>query len=101
MMVLVSVYHFIPGPISQRDDNHPGHYRGRLLQFEQTKVITNLKEDYQGNYICILTFTHASTRRRLRFQSEKTFKSKAEAKESAARVAVLSLGMLLHIYIVH
>ena len=54
-----------------------------------------MKEDYRGSYICILTFTHVTTRRSLRFQSEETFKSKAEAKESAAKVAVLSLGILL------
>ena len=85
----------IAGVLTQRDSSHPGHYRFRLQHLEQQNIISNVKEDYRDNFICVLTFVHVSTRRKLQFQSEKLVGTKAEAKESAAKIAVLSLGMIL------
>jgi hypothetical protein len=79
------------GKLTQRDSSHPGHYRFRLLQLEQQGIISDVREEYKDNFICVLTFVHVSTRRKLPFQSEKVVGTKAEAKESAAKVAVLFL----------
>ena len=93
----------VVGEFTQRNTNHPGHYRGRLLTLEQNGVIANVKDSWRnesGGFICIITFIHAATRRQLQFQSERVTSSKGEAKESAAKIAVLSLGnsIFLHIY---
>ena len=85
----------VVGEFTQRNTNHPGHYRGRLLTLEQNGVIANVKDSWRnesGGFICIITFIHAATRRQLQFQSERVTSSKGEAKESAAKIAVLSLG---------
>ena len=63
---------------------------------EQHGVIANTQEQYQHdgtNYICTLTFVSNTPRRQFKFQSERPLKSKQEAKESAAKKAVLSLGI--------
>ena len=85
----------VVGEFTQRNTNHPGHYRGRLQTLEQNGVITNVKDNSRsedGGFIYTITFIHAATRRQLQFQSERVISSKGEAKESAAKVAVLSLG---------
>ena len=84
------------GQLTQRDNQHPGYYRGKLLNMEQRGIIAFTREQYQHdgtNYICTLTFVSTTTMRQFKFQSERPLKSKAEAKESAAKKAVLSLGI--------
>ena len=74
---------------------HKGHYKGGLLKLEQTNIITNITEDYEqhGNrFVCVLTFDKCSNGQRCRFQSEQACNTKQEAKESAAKRAVLFLG---------
>ena len=84
------------GQLTQRDNQHPGYYRGKLLNIEQRDIIANILYQDQPDgtgYICTLTFVHNATRRQFKFQSERPLKSKQEAKESAAKKAVLSLGI--------
>ena len=72
---------------------HPGHYRGRLLQFEQTGIIKNVEEEYEGNFICVLKFVMCSNGKIYHVRSKQELKSQAEAKEAAAKLAVTSLGI--------
>ena len=81
------------GLLTQRDSSHPGYYRGRFLHFEQRNIIKSVTEEYENNFICVLTFIKCSNGRRHQFRSEKEFQTKADAKESAAKLAVRSLGM--------
>jgi hypothetical protein len=80
-----------PGTLTQRDERHPGHYKGRLLHLQQKNIITDVTERYEKSFVCVLTFVKCSDRCRYQFRSEE-FSGKQEAKESAARHAVLSLG---------
>ena len=80
------------GIMTQRDVRHPAHYRGRLLNLIQQSIIKDVIEDYQNNFVCVLKFTKCSNNCVYNFKSEKEFKSKTEAKENAAKIAVHSLG---------
>ncbi|CAI8037124.1 Caspase-2 [Geodia barretti] len=81
-----------PGTLTQRDERHRGHYKGRLLHLQQKNIITDVTERYEKSFVCVLTFVKCSDRRRYEFRSEE-FSGKQEAKESAARRAVLSLDL--------
>ena len=79
------------GALTQRDERHRGHYKGRLLHLQQKNIITDVTERYEKSFVCVLSFVKCSDRRRYEFRSEE-FSGKQEAKESAARRAVLFLG---------
>ena len=83
------------GTLTQRDERHRGHYKGRLLHLQQKNIITDVTERYEKSFVCVLSFVKCSDRRRYEFRSEE-FSGKQEAKESAARRAVLSLGKILY-----
>ena len=83
--------------MTQRDKDHPGHYRGKLLHLQQTGVIKDVVKDvakcYEGNFVQKVTFVKCANGCEYTFRSEKEFSSKPEAEESAAKLAVLSLGI--------
>ena len=60
--------------------------------FVQKKIIRNVEEHYEKSFVCVLTFVKCSNGHSYKFQSEQEFKSKQEAKESAAKCAVCFLG---------
>ena len=97
--VFLYIYIYI-GQITQRDHRHPAYYRGRLLHLEQTKIITDVTEesckDEGTGFICHLSLVVLATQSKRKFQSSKVMLGKAEARESAAEVAVLSLGIVIN-----
>ena len=79
--------------MTQRDKDHPGHYRARFLHLQQTGVIKDVTKCYEGNFVQKVTFVKCANGCEYTFRSEKEFSSKPEAEESAAKLAVLSLGI--------
>ena len=80
------------GGLTQRDETHQAYYRGRLVYLQQKNIIKNIEERYEKSFVCVLTIVKCSDGRSYQFQSEKECNSKPEAKESAAKCAVHSLG---------
>jgi hypothetical protein len=81
--------------LTQRDEGHPGYYRGRFLKLDQRDIITGVAENYlnESGFVCVLKFVKCSNKRQYQFRSEKGFRTKQEAKESAAKLALLSLEL--------
>ena len=63
------------------------------MSLTQQKLIKDFKEEYQKNFVCLLSFVKCSNNCQYHFKSEREFRSKPEAKENAAKLAVMSLGM--------
>ena len=88
-------YFYCIGGLTQRDESHPGYFRGKFHSLTQNKTITDVKEHYEekeNKFVYVLKFVTSSNMQRHEFKGEG--RSKREAMESASKKAVIDLGIL-------